>query len=94
MSYELRPVKTQAQLAPLVAQFVENFAKSFGHEPDSELIDLWCRKRVIKMQEDYVLNYLEGYAVQDIPAFSKEVANKLSTKPQAPAAAVKGKPII
>jgi len=85
MSYDLRPVKSRAELAPLAQQFVENFAKNFGHEPDAELIAKWCKMKVLKLQEAYVSNYIEGYAVQDIRPFSDTVEHIMNPPKANPA---------
>lgn len=78
MSYELRPKKTKEQMLPLVSQFVANFAKTFGEAPSPENISKWCDDTIIKRQEEYVKNYLEGFYIGDIADFPKYVKNHLT----------------
>lgn len=67
---ELRPGKTVEQIKPLVDQFIVNYTKCFNVAPDPELIGKWCNEMVLKLQEAYTKNYLEGYSVHDLKPFA------------------------
>lgn len=67
---ELRPGKTLEQIKPLVDQFIANYTKCFNVAPEPELISKWCGEMVLKLQEAYTKNYLEGYSVHDLKPFA------------------------
>jgi hypothetical protein len=81
--YELRPVKKPAELAPLAKQFIENFIKSFNQPPTPEAMRKWTKEMVLKAQEAYVKNNLEGYSIQDVIPFGEQIAMELASKKSA-----------
>lgn len=81
--YELRPVKPVEQMIPLAKQFIDNFSRMFNAPPSPEIIKKWTEEMVLKTQEAYVKNYLEGFAVQDLVPFGAIVGAQMTPTPVA-----------